>query len=83
MTVIMQSIATSIDAFAVGISLSVLQVNIVVAVLLISLVTALFSLLGLKMGRAIGTKIGHKAELFGGIVLLGLGIKIFVEHTYF
>ncbi len=80
-TVIIQSIATSIDALAVGISFAVLKINIFSAIVIIASTTFIISLLGLKMGRTIGDKLSHRAELIGGAVLIILGIKILLEHT--
>ncbi len=77
------SVATSIDALAVGITLSFLQVSIVIAVVIIGLVTFMLSYLGVL----IGTKIGHffesKIEALGGLVLIALGLKILIQHLFF
>ena len=82
-TLILQSIATSIDAFAVGISFAFLDVNIIKPVVIIGLVTFLFSITGLVLGKTIGKRLGHKAEIFGGLVLIGIGTKILIEHLFF
>lgn len=74
------SIATSIDALAVGITLAFLEVNILTAVLFIGCVTFLCSAVGVKIGHAFGTKYKSKAEIFGGAVLVFLGVKILLEH---
>lgn len=78
-----QSIATSIDAFAVGISFAFLNTSITFPVLIIGIVTFGFSLLGLKIGKIFGDKLGKSVEFFGGIVLIGIGVKILIEHIYF
>ncbi|MGL1936619.1 MAG: manganese efflux pump MntP family protein [Fibrobacterales bacterium] len=78
-TVLLQSIATSIDAFAIGIGFAVIQVDIYWAVILITGITFIFSLLGLKIGRLIGNKIGHNAELAGGVLLILIGFKLLFE----
>ncbi|WP_372641632.1 manganese efflux pump MntP family protein [Ancylomarina sp.] len=82
-TLIGQSFATSIDAFAVGISFSLLNVSIITPVLIIGLITFGFSLVGLRLGKYFGKRIGKSVEIFGGIVLLGIGFKILIEHIYF
>ena len=79
-TLLLQSIATSIDAFAVGISFAFLEINIYYSVLIIGLVTFLFSIIGLYLGQQVGAKIGAKAELFGGALLIAIGLKILIEH---
>jgi len=83
LTLIGQSIATSIDAFAVGISFAVLDYEITLPVIIIGLVTFTFSMLGLQLGKLFGKKLGKSVEIFGGLVLIGIGIKILIEHIYF
>lgn len=78
---VLLSIATSIDALAVGLGLAFLGTDIWYPAVLIGFVTAGLSLLGILMGSQIGSKIGKKVELVGGIVLLLIGIKIILEHT--
>jgi putative Mn2+ efflux pump MntP len=78
----MQSIATSIDAFAVGISFALIKIDIFHSVLIIGITTFLFSMTGLQMGKWMGERIGKKAEIIGGIVLILIGIKILLEHLY-
>ena len=74
------AIATSIDAFAVGITFSFFEVNIVESVIIIGLITFVISIIGVKIGNIFGAKYKSKAEFIGGIVLLILGIRILVEH---
>ncbi|MGI6166484.1 MAG: manganese efflux pump MntP family protein [Limnochordia bacterium] len=74
------SLATSIDALAVGITFAFLNVNIILAVLLIGVTTFLFSLLGVKIGTVFGSKYKSKAELTGGAILIGMGIRILLSH---
>ena len=74
------AVATSIDAFAVGITLAFLHVSILTAMLLIGLTTGLLSLLGYLLGNRLGTRFGSLAELTGGVVLILLGGKILLEH---
>ena len=83
LTLIGQSFATSIDAFAVGISFAFLNLSIVTPVLLIGLVTFIVSMIGLQLGKYFGKRIGKSVEIFGGIVLIGIGVKILIEHLYF
>ena len=83
LTLIGQSFATSIDAFAVGISFAFLNISIITPVFIIGFVTFIFSLIGLYLGKYFGKKIGKSVEVFGGIVLLGIGFKILIEHLYF
>ncbi|OJF75812.1 MAG: hypothetical protein BKP49_10130 [Treponema sp. CETP13] len=75
------SIATSIDALAVGISFSFFNVNIALSALLIGLVTLFFSMIGVKIGNIFGLKVKKRAELAGGIILILIGLKIVLEHT--
>ncbi|NOX48329.1 MAG: manganese efflux pump [Chlorobi bacterium] len=83
LTLIGQSFATSIDAFAVGISFAFLDISIITPVFIIGIITFLFSLTGLQLGKYFGKKIGKSVEVFGGVVLLGIGFKILIEHLYF
>lgn len=79
-----QGIATSIDALAVGVSFAALpDVHIWLAALLICCTTFAFSLVGVLSGRRVGQKLGSRAQLVGGLILIGIGIKIFVEHMFF
>lgn len=70
------AIATSIDAMAAGFALNLLQVNVVVACAVIGVITAFFSYIGVLVGENSGSKLENKAELFGGIVLILIGLKI-------
>ena len=76
------ALATSIDALAVGVSFAFLQVGIVPAAVLIGTVTLLLSMAGVKIGRVFGKKFKAKAELAGGVVLVLMGVKIVLEHTW-
>ena len=75
-----ESLITSIDALAMGVTFAFLQVQIVPAVCFIGVITFLFSAAGLKVGHIFGAKFKQKAELLGGIVLVLMGIKILLEH---
>ncbi len=74
------AVATSIDAMASGIALSMEGANILISVLIIGIVTFLLSILGVKIGHVFGAKYKKKAELAGGIILCLLGIKILLAH---
>ena len=74
------SVATSIDALAVGIGLAFLDVNIVAAVALIGAVTALLSLAGVAIGLRAGARFRRPAEVAGGLVLIAIGVKILLDH---
>ncbi len=75
------SIATSIDALAVGITFAFLKVNIIPAVIFIGIITLIISMCGVKIGNIFGDKFKSKAELLGGIILICIGLKILLEHT--
>ncbi len=79
-TLLTLAVATSIDAFAIGISLSMLRVSILQPVLIIGLVTFALCFAGVYFGRLFGHLNEKKLEVFGGLVLIGLGTKMLVEH---
>ena len=74
------AIATSIDALAVGVSFAFLQVDIVPAVVFIGVTTFVCCVIGVKVGSLFGNKYQARAELFGGVVLILMGVKILLEH---
>lgn len=74
------SIATSIDALAVGVSFAFFDVNIYYAGAVIGIVCFIITTVGMVFGRALSKVLGKKAVLFGGIVLIAIGIKIVIEH---
>ena len=76
------AVATSIDAFAVGVSFACMEIGsmIVPAVLFIGVITFSLSAAGVKVGNVFGTKYKAKAELAGGIILILLGVKILLQH---
>lgn len=76
-----QSVATSIDALAVGVGFAASQVDILPASGLIGLVTFVLSLGAIYLGKWTCGRLSGKAQLLGGVILIGIGIKIFVEHT--
>lgn len=74
------SVATSIDALAAGVSLAILKVSIVLPVVIIGAVTFALSFLGVFVGDKSGRFLESKAEFVGGLVLIGIGTKILIEH---
>jgi manganese efflux pump family protein len=82
-TVVLLTIAlgTSIDAFAVGISFAILSVMIWEAGLLIGSVTFLASMIAIRIGKSAGERLGNNVEIIGGLILIAIGIKIFLEHV--
>ena len=81
-TIVLLTIAlgTSIDAFAVGISFALLQVKIWESGILISAVTFLASMTAIRIGKSAGKRLGNKVEIIGGLMLIAIGLKIFLEH---
>lgn len=74
------AVATSLDAMAVGVGLAFLQVNIVTTALAIGASTMIMASAGILLGRFLGPVMGKWAEIFGGVVLIGIGTSILVEH---
>jgi putative Mn2+ efflux pump MntP len=74
------SITTSIDALAVGLSFGVLRVLILKPVIVIGVVTFSLSLIGVVIGKRVGHFFEKKIELIGGLILIGIGVKILIEH---
>ena len=72
------AIATSIDAFAVGVTFAALKVNVAMAVLLIGCTAFLFSGAGVKIGSIFGNRMEKKAGIIGGLILIAIGVKILV-----
>lgn len=79
-TLLTQALATSIDALAVGISFAALAVNIWAAVGLIAAITFVCCVAGGLLGKSFGALLGDWAEILGGTILIGIGLKIFVQH---
>ncbi len=79
------SVATSIDALAVGFSLAALKVSIVLPVIIIGVVALSFTIIGLFVGNRFSSsnRTGESAEFIGGVVLIGIGVKILYEHKVF
>jgi len=77
------AIATSIDAAVAGVTLPTIGAPIVLACVVIGLTTSLLTYPGVYLGALVGARIGKWAEVLGGLILIGLGIKIFVAQQYF
>ena len=74
------AVATSIDALAVGVSFAFLQVDIIFSVTLIGVVTLVVSMMGVKIGHLCGLRYKSKAEILGGLILIGIGLNILMGH---
>jgi manganese efflux pump family protein len=79
-TLIVLCIATSIDALAIGLSLAMLRVSIWYPSVVIGVVTASLSLVGVHLGNRVGEKLGPRMEIAGGLILIGIGVKILISH---
>ncbi len=80
MTMVLLSVATSIDALAVGLSLAVLDVSILYPAAMIGVITCGMSVMAIFIGKRLGTLFGKRMEIFGGIVLIGIGSRILWSH---
>jgi putative Mn2+ efflux pump MntP len=82
LTLLALSLATSIDALAVGVTFSLLEVSLALAVSIIGMVTFGLSWLGVFLGKRFGYLLGRKAEILGGLILIAIGVKILIEHLW-
>lgn len=83
-TLLIQGVATSIDALSVGFTIA--DYNALMALIcatIIAVVTFVICMIGLKIGKKVGTKLAGKANIFGGIILIFIGIEIFVKGVFF
>ena len=80
---IMLSIATSIDALAVGITFAFFNVSLLLSVSMIGIITFIICVIGVKVGNVFGEKYKSKAELAGGLILIVMGAKILIDHLFF
>lgn len=80
---IMLSIATSIDALAVGITFAFFNVSLLLSVSMIGIITFIICVIGVKIGNVFGEKYKSKAELAGGLILIVMGAKILIDHLFF
>ncbi len=77
-----QGIATSIDAFAAGVSIAVLNINVFSAALMIGIITFVLCIIGVYIGKKFGSMLELRVKLLGGIVIILIGVKIFVENQF-
>lgn len=82
MMLVMLSVATSLDALAIGLSLALLNVSIWYPTTVIGVVTAILSFIGLQLGSRLGEKFGKRMEIVGGVVLILIGLRILVTHLF-
>lgn len=82
MTMVMLSVATSIDALAIGLSLAMLDVNIWYPSIMIGVITTVMSFFAIKIGVKLGVLFGKKMEIFGGIILIFIGTRILFFHLF-
>ena len=74
------SLATSVDAFGVGISLAMIRASIAVSACAVGVTATIFTLLGMGLGRRVRTLWGKRVEVLGGLILLGIGCKILLDY---
>ncbi len=74
------AVSTNIDAFAVGVSFAILDIMIWVSGIIIGAVTFIASMTAIRIGKSAGSHLGQRVEIIGGIILMSIGIKIFIEH---
>lgn len=79
-SLVMLSIATSIDALGVGLSMSLLSSDVLLSSLIIALVSIAFTLIGLRFGKQLSQKFGKRIEILGGLVLLFIGVRLVYTH---
>jgi manganese efflux pump family protein len=80
LTLVVLSVATSIDALAVGLSLALMEVNVFWSALLIGGVSAALSLVGLNLGNQLGMRFGKSMEVIGGVILIGIAARVVFTH---
>lgn len=79
-TLLMLSVATSIDALIIGVTLSFIKIPFLISITVISIVTFILSFSGFLFGRQLGYFFGRKIEIFGGLALIVIGFKILIEN---
>lgn len=80
LTLVALSVATSIDAFAIGLTLAMLGVGIWFPSAVIGVITATLSIIGIHLGTRLGLALGRRMEVVGGLILLGIGLRILITH---
>jgi manganese efflux pump family protein len=81
-TLVLLSFATSIDAFAVGLSIAILGVPVTITVIIIGVITFLLSVLGLFAGVRLGVAFGKRMEIIGGLILIAIGLRVVFTHLF-
>jgi putative Mn2+ efflux pump MntP len=81
-TMVALSVATSIDALAVGLSMAMIGVEVWTPAAVIGIVALVMTAAGMVFGRRLGARFGRRMELVGGLVLIGIGVKIVIEHLF-
>lgn len=81
LTLLLLAVATSIDALAVGLTFAFIEIDIVLATLTIGVVSFVATIIGLLLGKKVGSLFGKRVEIIGGLILIGIGIKIVIEHS--
>jgi len=81
-TLVLLSFATSIDAFAVGLSIAFLKIPVLLSVIMIGIVALLLSAIGLFTGARLGEIFGKRMEIIGGLILIGIGIRVIITHLF-
>ncbi len=76
------SVATSLDALAVGLSFAMLKIRIWWPAVIIGLVAGAFTTVGMQIGSRLGARFGRRMEVAGGLVLIGIGLKIVADHVF-
>ncbi len=79
-TVVTLAVATSIDALMVGLSFAFLQTSLLEPILLIGLITFSLSIIGFYFGCGLGSVFGSRIKIVGGLILIGIGVRILLEH---
>ncbi|MBE7021776.1 MAG: manganese efflux pump [Ruminococcaceae bacterium] len=82
-TMLILAIATSIDALAAGVTFAFMNINIWFSISVIGAITFFLSAFGVLIGKRVGDKLGGKAQLLGGFLLIAMGVKILIEHLFF
>ena len=77
---VLLAVATSIDAFAIGLSLAMLNVQIAYPAVVIGVVTGGLSLFGLRAGNRLGKRFGKRMEIVGGLILIAIGLRVLISH---
>jgi len=80
LSLVMLSVATSIDALAVGLSFAILKIPILYPSIIIGVVAFIMTMIGMVFGEKLGGLMGKKVETIGGVILIGIGVKILIEH---